>query len=1357
MNFKLFKKEEALLTLIYSNKHFQDLGNYELFEYKNYIDEINKVSIDEKKANYMLKEFKIENYENKSKPEYTHIYKHINYLKNEFLKNNLINKEEIKDYLKYMKLTIKKQELYKNVYEDKNSILNKYMGFYITKLGLIEEILPLIQEYFNELIDEIENIIKLNNNKIPTGVLDISINIMLLTIIVINFKYLYEEVLISETKFTDYLDIEKLKKLFYKIAGLDNLNLKNIKDYKNQYEDPKIQELKQQITELKKNKKNLEKDEYNEDLDRLNNNLKKYQIKTGSLREAEGNFYFVSLLIIDNENTQFKKIYKLDNLFNTLIYNEELVCEIVNVKNDLYGSDAQEIINIVKKNIYFNDIYYNTLTKNKISDKTLFGDLNVSKKYQNIKKKYVKNDPKISQNGGYYKFLNTYKMFDLSRYQIFNEGSDAYIENNKIHCLEYALRILINENENISEEQKNNILQKLRSRIMGKNFRSNKLNTLCVECGIKIKLYAVVFKKDRGYVISGKPKICGENLKNKEKTNHLPIFNICLYNKHYFIYEHVYRTTKALVKNYYEHEEIINETYNYDNFVWKNYYVTKKQKFENKGETQGLTSYQLIKTLEENNAMIPLLDDPNSFRYLEYKDIEKHANIIDTLSSEKEEKVAKRKIKKDLRLFKHVYICDTETFTHIKDIIPYITTFKKFNTCNEVYYTIGDFCIYEMLDKIIKNEQNYLNNKKIKDKKIYMYFHNLKFDFAVMLNNCSEIKIKSDLVKEGNVYQVNFYYKKVEFQLNDSLKLIPLALKEFGRSFNLDVAKDVLPYKLYNEKVNRSNKVSIKKALNLIDNEEDKKQFEENLEKLNLKVGKYHFKAMDYAVYYAKKDIEVLHDGLRDFRKYIFDITNFDLFDFCTISSIAFNYVMANDCYKDVKKVSGTTLNFIQESVYGGYVNSANNKRQKTEIPLLDFDGINLYGSVMHLFNNFIIGDPKKIKNFKNYDDFIKNVKHDHAVFSVKISQHKLSVDKNLIDLPIIPQRTETKINYLYEIPENYTVIIDSIYLNLMINRHGINPENIEIIEGYYWNQGFNENIKDLILNLFNKRVEAKKEKKEGLQLTIKLIMNSIYGKNNLKANNKKFLYVEESELQKIYNNYIVIEIIEMNGIFRVTLANDFNNHSNYGHVGCAILSNAKFLMQKVATCAYEAKKELRIKNPVLFYSDTDSMHCDYRIINKTAEIYKKKYGTELIGKKMGQFRNILGEKLNQSMISIENITIGKKMYIDKIVSEQLCKNIINNSLSYNNDIYLKNLKDNGLYNLEYYYNIKMNFIGDKKIIAYAKKNNIEPIDFYNNIYKGKIIKMNIGKNKNNFILEFNNNKILLKNNKFIHELSYNN
>ena len=77
----------------------------------------------------------------------------------------------------------------------------------------------------------------------------------------------------------------------------------------------------------------------------------------------------------------------------------------------------------------------------------------------------------------------------------------------------------------------------------------------------------------------------------------------------------------------------------------------------------------------------------------------------------------------------------------------------------------------------------------------------------------------------------------------------------------------------------------------------------------------------------------------------------------------------------------------------------------------------------------------------------------------------------------------------------NEIVYIDKAGLEDLITFH---DAQFGTIEGYYYNDGRNETINHVIGDLYNLRLKLKKGKNPA-QMVIKMIMNSMYGKNIIK------------------------------------------------------------------------------------------------------------------------------------------------------------------------------------------------------------------------------------------------------------------
>ena len=70
-----------------------------------------------------------------------------------------------------------------------------------------------------------------------------------------------------------------------------------------------------------------------------------------------------------------------------------------------------------------------------------------------------------------------------------------------------------------------------------------------------------------------------------------------------------------------------------------------------------------------------------------------------------------------------------------------------------------------------------------------------------------------------------------------------------------------------------------------------------------------------------------------------------------------------------------------------------------------------------------------------------------------------------------------------------------------------------EVIDGYYFDQGFNKQIQEQIEVIFSKRLEAKAAGNDGLQQAYKHLMNSSYGKLIEKTPDTDIRYKTKEEL----------------------------------------------------------------------------------------------------------------------------------------------------------------------------------------------------------------------------------------------------
>lgn len=561
----------------------------------------------------------------------------------------------------------------------------------------------------------------------------------------------------------------------------------------------------------------------------------------------------------------------------------------------------------------------------------------------------------------------------------------------------------------------------------------------------------------------------------------------------------------------------------------------------------------------------------------------------------------------------------------------------------------------------------------------------------------------------------------IEKQLvfRNSYSIIPSALANFSKMFNLNVHKEVMAYKLYTEKNRKRRDVSAlefqlqyykenKDKLTLSEIKRDWKQLIENAKAANAYKETYimhqstiSINIMKYAEFYCLKDCVVLMKGIEKFDqdlKEVFSETNTEMLNvhnFISISSIGYHFAHKYGCFDGCYELSGKPQNFIQRCVSGGRTMTAENKKQYIEGRIQDFDAVSLYPSAMFVMPGVPKGKPKVLP-----DD---------------ISEKELmSLDAFFIEINI--KKIECKSKYPYKfgqvfrkneggskIFDNNPVdhfYIDKVGLTDLFEFYDIE---YEIIRGYYFEDGFNNKINKFIEALFNLRLKYK-QKKNPLESTIKLLLNSIYGKSILKALKTETKSVPRDNLFKyIWRNYnFITEIVDDPTIEKcyVKKLKPINNHFNLPQFGASVLSWSKHLMNRVMSLAEQNGIQI-------FYQDTDSMHLFENDVPRIADIFKFNYHSELIGQKMCQFHNdferfpgAVGQIYSRKLIAL-----GKKSYLDILVDEE---------------------GNEG-------YHIRLKGIPYQVIINKCKNMNITVEELYERLYKGETITFNLLDGANGF------------------------
>jgi len=813
-------------------------------------------------------------------------------------------------------------------------------------------------------------------------------------------------------------------------------------------------------------------------------------------------------------------------------------------------------------------------------------------------------------------FFNKHHMlpFDLSDYQIYTETKNEHYENADA-CFIHALKI------GGLEEKKLNIM---RSMVKTKNLPKCMLGQLCekVKIQVHVKMMHYENKKEKRNVVYGKE---GET------------FKIGLINNHYFLIKPM-ELTRYAIENF-DNEEF-TKIKNWQKKVFKGgRFQQDKNKF--------IDSFTLIKIMVENEDKYL---KPMSLTSELYKTtLTNQFNIIENLEYDnnlvRENEPKKQKEKED---FVNEYF-DFETTTDGETHRPYLARVAGYNqiflNTNPNRKEYDKWIGYQML-KFLVVKNNYKN--------IRLYAHNAGYDIKFIFNFIKWDKI----IERGHSLlraYGKFYYEKgkfVKIEVQDTKAYLTCQLKNFKDMFNLPMKKEIIPYRMYNEKT-MSNKNVWEKGLCI---EDIKKfcqsenvnfdEFMKNANEWNCVKDNY-VNIIEYSSRYCQMDCELLKNGWETFRKWIINITGLDVHDYISISSLVDNYFRNEEVYKDVYEVSCYVREFIQRCMVGGRTMCRKNKKYHLKnTKINDFDAVSLYPSAMQKLGGYLKGPPKvlsclKYETLKTYDGYFVEIKIN------KINKKRA--------FPLMSYKNSEGIREFSNDMEGKIIYVDKFMLEDMIEFHDIT---FDIIRGYYYDEGRNMKLKTVIEYLFNERLKAKKNKNP-IEVVYKLMMNASYGKTLMKPFNEdsKIMSFQRAKtfITRQYNKIVSIDILSTkkwdelndNDNIKIKIEQPIINHFNNAPCGCEVLSVSKRIMNEVMNTAED-------NNLKIYYQDTDSMHINDDDIKTLSETYEQKYGRKLIGKAMGQFHSDFSSNmLKGDVYACESIFLGKKCYIDKLTDDE--------------------------------------------------------------------------------------------------------
>ncbi len=812
-----------------------------------------------------------------------------------------------------------------------------------------------------------------------------------------------------------------------------------------------------------------------------------------------------------------------------------------------------------------------------------------------LRRFYIKDSR--DQDGGYFAYSNMTDI-DLEDLQIYSPACNGDQE----HCIIFALE----QDDSCTKEQINNIKLSLPKT----NLKKRDL----------IKIADIL---GRQIIVS----LFNGNMKRIQKIkygkpNNKPIIQLALYKSHYFINKD-YPISKYFANNY----DLLKDEKNREQIIQRRITRNGNESFSYKESK--LSAILLVHYLFKQNLFTPRASSIQS-----HKVKEDHKSYLgDTLSKEQRPvqiKSPEQYLNKNINLF----FGDTET-----DV----------NGDNHEILISGVIDIDSKESHITTNFLNtlrYIASKTSSGNVAHVYYHNLKYDKAVF---DKYVNIISSVEKANSVYSFTCYFQKTKIKFIDSNKLLACPLSKFHKMFDLDIEKEgAIAYTFYKSGTDYSN-VSINEYIKHLKPKEVKSFINKITTNPDFKYDSIAgtFDAMNYYKHYLNLDCLVLREGLKAFNECVKKITDERLTIFYhgvnTSASLGHKLALINGCYDDVYEMSGNLREYVSSAIYGGRVNP-NKKYVKKVLEIkggiADYDGVSLYPSAMYrLCQEYGIPTGKASK-------YEHKIPDDANYYVCTILLKKINKKQ---DNPFISIKTPNGINYVNEIDEPVKITIDRYTLEDWIEFHKID---YDMLYGVYWNCGFNKKLGQSIKDLFEERKNYKPEGKspnEGMQQSIKLILNSTYGKTIMKKCDKTILYKESGPkgLNYIIKNWNTIEKFYDNGKqYHITMSK-LDISYNMGHVGCAILSMSKRIMNEVQNTASD-------NNLPIYYQDTDSIHMNDNQVSILEEKYYEKYNRVLTGKDLGQFHVDFNMKApvdkKSKIIARRSIFLGKKAYIDELL-----------------------------------------------------------------------------------------------------------
>ncbi|CAK4325357.1 unnamed protein product, partial [Aphanomyces euteiches] len=822
-------------------------------------------------------------------------------------------------------------------------------------------------------------------------------------------------------------------------------------------------------------------------------------------------------------------------------------------------------------------------------------------------------DPKQSRSArkNFFRYL-TKADYMLDQFQVYPESPDGLPQSSEIPCFLYAL-----EQAGVSKTT------------------VNKVKQIMFHLGITTNLLKKVAKKFNLRLDVKSYKLNANGKKSYNINSYGPhskhVIHLGLTRKHIFAIKPTRITTFAL-----NHPEFVKQEGSTE-FALRNGLITY-----NSSRIKFLDSFEVISHLYHNRdeLLIPITQS-NVPRLLnnEYQKVDSLSEEDFSDDSFKEigrvdgkmkfgqspfNQVINRYTKQyeEIINFNVIYF-DFETLVedgeHVAYCISYIILkykFRKLHSTGDTQHFYGFDCAEHFLEAIPENSHNLL------------WTHNAGFDLRFLMKHVSSFSQNSNIIECGTrLKQAHCFYKSSELIIkctmsfiNSKLANLPKMFKDVSKGLSLE--KESFPHDL----INASNFKSMWK-LSYLDGFEDKDAMIANATKIGA-VIEDQIDIQKYAIHYCNRDVDVLHHCFESFRSMVIDRFNIDVYRFISMPSIAYAIQHNQGCFDGCFEQNGVALGFIRQAIVGGRVMTRDNEKHHVKHQLADFDAVSLYPSGQSILPGYVRGRAKFFKDSvpETADYYIARVRFD-------------SIGKRR-NFPLSSIQQDGSRNFTNDIV-GQTMVLGKQALEDIAEFQGVQ---YTVIEGCYWDNGFNSKIVDTVKELFDERLKLKKQGntlQEGMKRCSTALTKPIVKEKLLVKGADRNAEHTRKQIHKLISRTPITDDLALFEEHKYLY-----EHYSPAHLGVQILDASKHIMNEVMCLAEDI-------NARIWYQDTDSMHIDRDAISKLAEAFRAKYGRELIGNQMGQFHIDFDLKGSEGEVySKESIFLGKKNYLDVLACD---------------------------------------------------------------------------------------------------------